>query len=190
MYRHATSFAFILGFILHAPPGLSAAPETDGEGFEEREILKEAKDFFGAGAEGLAGVVKKAFEDQGRPNAYIKGEEVAAAIGVGLRYGNGTLHTESGTTRQVFWQSPSIGFDFGANANKTFVLVYDLPQDEAIFQRFPGVAGSLYYVGGVGMNYLQSEEIKLAPIRFGVGWRQGVNVGYMHFTREERLNPM
>jgi len=166
----------------------AAAPESDG--FEQSAILEEARAFFGQGAEGLAKAVEKAFEDQGRPNGYIKGEEVSGAIAVGVRYGEGELYMQDGSTQKVYWQGPSIGFDFGANAARVFVLVYNLSGTEQIFQRFPGVAGSLYFVAGVGMNYLQSDAINLAPIRFGVGWRQGANVGYMHFTREETLNPL
>jgi hypothetical protein len=89
----------------------------------------------------------------------------------------------------VYWQGPSLGFDVGANAVKVFVLVYDLPSTEALFQRFPGVEGSLYFVGGFGVNYAQSEGVTLAPVRFGVGWRQGIGVGYMHFSRQKRINP-
>jgi hypothetical protein len=177
------SLFMLMSGALHA-----AAPQS--EGFEQSTILEEAREFFGQGAEGLAKAVEKAFEEQGRPNGYIKGEEVSGAIAVGVRYGEGELYMKDGTTKKVYWQGPSIGFDFGANAAKVFVLVYDLTDTEQIFQRFPGVAGSLYFVAGVGMNYLQSNAIKLAPIRFGVGWRQGANVGYMHFTREETLNPL
>jgi hypothetical protein len=175
-------------FLLLSGAVNAAPPESDG--FEQSSILEEAREFFGQGAEGLAKVVEKAFKEQGRPNGYIKGEEVSGAIAVGVRYGEGELYMKNGSTQKVYWQGPSIGFDFGANAAKVFVLVYDLPGTEQIFQRFPGVAGSLYFIAGVGMNYLQSDAINLAPIRFGVGWRQGANVGYMHFTREETLNPL
>ena len=157
--------------------------------FEQGTVLKEAEEFFGAGAEGLADVIAKVFEEQGRPNGYIKGEEVSGAIGVGVRYGNGTLTLKNGAQRHIHWQGPSIGFDLGANAVKVFVLVYNLRNIESIFQRFPGVDGSVYFVAGVGVNYVQSGDTVLAPIRFGVGWRQGVNVGYMHITREKSLIP-
>jgi hypothetical protein len=180
----------LLLLLLLSATARAASPYTDSEGFEQDTILEEAEAFFGQGAEGLGAVVEKAFEEKGRPNGYIKGEEVAGAIGIGVRYGEGELYMRDGTTRKVYWQGPSIGFDFGANAAKVFVLVYDLPDTEQLFQRFPGVAGSLYFVAGVGMNYLQSDDIVVAPIRFGVGWRQGANVGYMHFTREETLNPL
>lgn len=165
------------------------AADTDAGTFDEKTVLDEVKEFFGEGAEGLADVVKKVFGDQGRPNAFIKGEEAAAAIGVGVRYGAGTLVMKNGQRRQVYWQGPSIGFDLGANAVKVFVLVYNLETAAQLFQRYPGVEGSLYFVGGVGVTYLQSDRTVLAPIRFGVGWRQGVSVGYMHFTRQQSLIP-
>lgn len=107
-----------------------------------------------------------------------KGEEVAGAVVVGVRYGEGSLQMKDGRTQQVYWQAPSVGLDVGAEATKVFVLIYDLDRPDTIFQRFPGVSGSLYFVAGVGMHYLQSDDIKLAPIRFGAGWRQGVNIGY------------
>jgi len=40
------------------------------------------------------------------------------------------------------------------------------------------------------MNYRQNDPVSLAPVRFGVCWRQGANVGHMHFTRRENLNPL
>jgi hypothetical protein len=157
--------------------------------YAKNEILQKLESFFGEGAEGLAEVVEKAFDEQGEPNAYIAGDEVAAALGIGVRYGKGSLHTKTGFQQELYWQGPSIGFDAGANAAKVFVLVYRLNAPENIFQRFPGVEGSLYFVGGVGMNYLKSGDTTLAPIRFGAGWRQGVNVGYMDFTQEASVIP-
>jgi hypothetical protein len=157
--------------------------------YDQETILQEAEKFFGSGAEGLGKVMEKAFKDHGRPNGYITGEEAGGAIAVGVRYGKGRLTLKSGASRQVYWQGPSIGFDLGANAAKVFVLVYNLPNPDALFQRYPGVDGSLYFVAGVGINYVQSGDTVLAPIRFGVGWRQGLNVGYMHLTREKSWIP-
>jgi hypothetical protein len=150
--------------------------------FKRSEVVAAAEEFFGKGAKGLASVLQKAFDKYGEPNAYIKGEEGAGAIGVGLRYGKGTLVRKNGESRQVWWQGPSIGFDIGGNASKCFTLVYNLPATERLFQRFPGVEGSLYFVGGFSLNYNRTDDITLAPVRFGVGWRQGANVGYLHFT--------
>lgn len=155
----------------------------------EDTVLQEAENFFGDGAAGLADVVSAAFRDKGRPNAYIKGEEISGAVGVGLRYGAGTVVLANGETRDVYWQGPSLGFDIGGNASKAFILVYNLPDTDTLYQRFPGVEGSLYFVGGVSVNYNQSGDTVLAPIRFGVGWRQGANIGYLSMTREKSWVP-
>lgn len=166
-----------------------AKKDADQDTYDQDSILKDAADFFGHSTEGLAKVIEKAFKEHGRPNGYIKGQEASGAITVGLRYGDGTLKLKKGTTRKVYWQGPSIGFDLGANVSKVFVLVYHLPGTEKIFQRFPAVDGSLYYVGGVGINYQQRDKIILAPIRLGVGLRAGASIGYMHYTKTKTLNP-
>ena len=163
---------------------------SNHEAYDDEEIAKAASDFFSTGAKGLSEVLAKVLKEKGRPIAYIRGEEIGGAVAVGLRYGHGELVYKRGGGRKVYWQGPSLGFDLGANAVKVFVLVYDLPSTDALFQRFPGVEGSLYFVGGFGVNYLQRDGISLAPVRFGVGWRQGIGVGYMHFTRNKRLNPL
>jgi len=153
-------------------------------------VTKAAEDFFGSGAKGLATVIEKAFKEKGEPMAIIQGEEAGGAVAVGVRYGHGKLiYKGQGSGTKVYWQGPSIGFDFGGNAAKVFVLVYGLPSSDALFQRYPGVEGSLFFVGGFGLNYVQNDKTILAPVRFGVGWRQGVGVGYMHFTRAKRYNP-
>ena len=157
--------------------------------YDQDTVMRDAKKFFGEGAEGLATVIEKAFKEHGRPNAYIAGEEASGAIGVGLRYGNGQLRMKSGGGRTVYWQGPSIGFDWGGNASKVFVLVYHLPNADALFKRFPSVDGSFYYVGGVGINYQRVDNITLAPIRLGVGLRAGASIGYMHYTRTKTYNP-
>ena len=165
-------------------PG-SAAAEDAAKSYSPEEIYASSEGFFGETTEGLAKVIEKVFSDLGRPNAYIAGEEFAGAIGIGLRYGKGTLHRKDGSgAREVYWQGPSIGFDFGANAAKAFVLVYHLADSEKLYQRFPGVEGTAYFVGGVGVNYQQSGDIILAPIRLGVGLRAGANIGYLHYNQE------
>jgi len=181
----------LLAGMLAAAPVLAAddSKDADKDTYDQDSIIKDATDFFGKSTEGLAKVIEKAFKDHGRPNGYIAGEEVSGAITVGLRYGDGTLKLKKGTSRKVYWQGPSIGFDLGANASKVFVLVYHLPGTDKIFQRFPGVDGSLYYVGGAGINYQQRGNIILAPIRLGVGLRAGASIGYMHYTKKKTLNP-
>lgn len=157
--------------------------------FEEDEVYREAKQFFKSGAKELSDVLGKVLKEKGQPIAIISGQEGGGAIGVGLRYGNGNLAYSGGAGRKVYWQGPSIGFDLGANVVKVFALVYDLPSTQALFQRFPGVEGSLYFVGGFGVNYVQSGQTVIAPVRFGVGWRQGIGVGYMNFSPKKRINP-
>ena len=175
---------------LIGPPTLSvlAAAEDDST-YDQDSMLKAATDFFGSTTEGLAKVIEKAFKEQGRPNAYIKGQEASAALTVGLRYGDGQVTMKNGGTGPVFWAGPSIGFDAGANASKVFTLIYKLPKLADIYQRFPGVDGSLYYIGGAGLNYQRLNGITLAPIRLGVGLRAGASVGYLHYRREKSINP-
>jgi hypothetical protein len=179
--------AWPAGRVLAAPD--HPRPGAEDNTYDQDSILKEAEAFFGETTEGLAKVIEKAFKEQGRPVGYIKGEELSAAITVGLSYGKGDLQLKNGQSAKVFWQGPSVGFDLGLNASKVFVLVYNLTDKNAIYQRFPGVDGSLYWVAGVGMNYQQRQNIVLAPIRLGVGWRAGASVGYMHYTRERTYNP-
>ncbi len=186
--------AFLALATLAAGVSTAAAQEATEEATEatysEDEILSKAKGFFGATTEGLAKAIEKVFEDQGRPNAYITGEEVSGAIGIGARYGEGTLNQKTGAARKVYWQGPTVGFDFGADASKMFILIYHLPDVDSLFQRFPAIDGSFYFIAGVGVNYQQSGDIILAPIRTGVGLRAGVNIGYMHYTKEFSWIPL
>jgi len=162
-------------------------PENDT--FDRDSVLRDAEAFFGKGAEGLAKVIEKAFKENGRPNGYIKGQEAAGAITVGLLYGDGTLVMKNAKGRHVYWSGPSIGFDLGANASKVFVLVYNMPKPGSLYQRFPAVDGSFYYVGGAGINYQRRGGITLAPIRLGVGLRAGASIGYVHYTAKKTYNP-
>lgn len=188
--QYARFILLALLALLWLAPVAARAAGDDKNTYDQTDILKEAKEFFGEGAEGLGKAVEKAFRDHGRPNGYIKGEEVSAAITVGLSYGKGDLTLKNGERAYVYWQGPSVGFDLGINASKVFILVYNLPDKDAIYQRFPGVDGSLYYVAGAGMNYQQRGDVVLAPIRLGVGWRAGASVGYMHYTRDRRYFPL
>jgi hypothetical protein len=190
-YLPRASHAILLGLLaclsLIAPAG---AAEADKNTYDQDSIVKEAKEFFGEATEGLAKVIEKAFKEQGRPVGYIKGEELSAAITVGLSYGKGDLVLKNGETAKLFWQGPSIGFDLGFNASKVFTLVYNLTDKNDIYQRYPGVDGSLYWIAGVGMNYQRRQDIVLAPIRLGAGWRTGASVGYLHYTRERSYLPL
>jgi hypothetical protein len=184
--RLLIGFWLVLGLSLVAA---QAARATEHDTFTYEEILKKAEGFFGTTTEGLAKAIEKAFEEQGRPNAFIEGEEFGGAFFVGLRYGRGSLVRKEGPKLPVFWQGPSIGFDFGGNAAKTFVLVYRLASPDDIFQRYPGVDGSFYFVAGVGVNYQRAGNVTLAPIRTGLGLRAGANVGYLHYNRQHSWIP-
>lgn len=157
--------------------------------YDAKEITEAANKFFGENSESFAKAIERALSDFGQPNAYIAGDEGAGAVVVGLRYGKGVLTYKGGDSQTVYWQSPSIGWDFGGNASKVFTLVYNLRNTKDLFQRFPAVDGSLYLLAGVGMNYQRSGDITLAPIRTGVGLRAGANVGYVHYTRSASVIP-
>ncbi|ADE14606.1 conserved hypothetical protein [Nitrosococcus halophilus Nc 4] len=163
--------------------------EVEDETYSEETIIDAASEFFGKTTKALAQAIEKVFEEQGRPNGYITGTEGGGAIGVGLRYGEGVLHTKRGGRNKVYWQGPSVGFDFGGNLSKVFTLVYHLGDIDDLFQRIPGVDGSLYLVGGISVNYQQTGDLILAPIRTGVGWRAGASIGYVHYTRKKSWIP-
>jgi hypothetical protein len=172
-------------------PTDSPPPRAEDETYSADEIVQKAAGFFGATTEAVAKAVEQIFSRYGRPNAYIAGGEGSGAFFVGLRYGEGDLYMKSNGDRptKVYWQGPSIGFDFGANASKNFTLVYNLPAAEAIYERFPGIEGSAYFVAGIGVNYQQSGRVILAPMRTGVGLRAGVNGGYLSYAKERNWIP-
>jgi hypothetical protein len=172
-------------------PGGPPPPPPNGraETYGEDEIVHGVSDFMGVTAETAGGVVEKAFKDQGRPTAYIAGEEGSVAFIGGLRYGKGLLYMKHRPAMTVYWQGPSVGFDFGGNGSRVFVLCYNLQYPDAIYQRFPGVDGSAYFIGGMGINYQRADEITLAPIRAGVGFRLGANVGYLAYSRHRNILP-
>ena len=178
----------IIAIALALAPIASTAAADDT--FSQSEILEKARGFFGETTQGLAKAVEKVFEDKGRPNAYIVGEEAGGAIAIGLRYGKGELNRKGSATRPIFWQGPTIGFDLGGNASKVFALIYNLRTADQLYQRYPGVEGSFYFVAGLSVNYQQSGDVVIAPIRTGVGLRAGANVGYIAFTREHTWNPL
>ena len=183
----STLFAFLGIAALLSPISAPAAQyETT---YSKDEIGAAVEDFFQGTSDGLAKVIEKAFKDLGRPVGYIRGNEGGGAFVVGLRYGEGVLHLKKGGTRKVYWRGPSLGFDVGGNACKAFTLVYGMTRLSSIYQRFPGVDGSAYFVGGVSMNYQRLNKITLAPIRTGVGLRLGANIGYLHYSRNSGVNP-
>jgi len=159
------------------------------ETYSSDELVSALSDFFGVTAESAGAAIERIFKDNGRPTAYIAGEEASGAITVGLRYGRGLLYMKQQPHLEVFWQGPSIGWDVGGNGSRVFTLCYNLQYPDAIFRRFPGVEGTAYLVGGMGVNYQRAEEITLAPIRAGVGVRLGANVGYLSYSRKRKILP-
>lgn len=153
------------------------------------EIVREGHHFFGTVSRGLAQVVEAAFSRFGQPNGYILGQEGSGAFVVGLRYGDGKLYTRNAGDRRVFWEGPSVGFDYGGEGARTMMLIYSLPATDAIYQRFAGIDGSAYFIGGFGMTALAAGNIVVVPIRSGVGLRLGANIGYLKFTPQATWNP-
>ena len=178
----------LLGAAAFAAP-VWAKPNRE-DTYSEPEIVSAVAGFFGITAKAAAEVVARIFKDNGRPNGYIKGNEGAGAVGVGLRYGKGRIYTKAGGPGPtVYWQGPSVGWDLGGNGSKVFTLVYGIGNSSQIFQRFPGVEGSYYFVAGLGVNYQRAGHITLAPMRAGVGLRAGANIGYLSYSRKRHVLP-
>jgi hypothetical protein len=169
-------------------PGPPPQPPSNDR-FSAGEVIDAGHHFFGGVSRGLASIIEKAGSRWGQPNGYILGEEAGGAFVGGLRYGDGTLYTKNAGDVRVYWQGPSLGFDAGADGARTMMLVYNLPRTEAMFERFGGIAGSAYFIGGLGMTALTSNDIVVVPIRSGVGLRLGANVGYLKFTPQPTWNP-
>ena len=164
-------------------------PPSDQNTYQEDDLIGAAEGVFGKGAQGLGKLLEDILKKQGRPNGYIVGREGGGAFIVGLRYGSGTLNHKVEGEKPVYWTGPSIGFDAGANAGSTFVLVYNLYDTEDIYKRFPSGEGVAYLVGGFNASYLRRGDVVLIPIRVGAGLRLGANVGYMKFSKKQRWSP-
>lgn len=157
--------------------------------YSSEEIVATGHQFFGKTTRGLAEAIEYVFRKQGQPSAYIVGEEGAGAFVGGLRYGEGTIYYKSGVKKHIFWQGPSVGFDFGGNGSRTLTLVYNSQSPEDLYTRFAGVEGTAYLVGGLGVNFQKKDDIVMAPIRTGVGARLGANIGYLKYSRQPTWNP-
>ncbi|MFT3964828.1 MAG: DUF1134 domain-containing protein [Sphingobium sp.] len=177
------------GTTYSSPTDPNAPPPPPSAGYQKDDVIAGAEGVFGKGAEGLASMIEKILKDQGEPIGYIAGREASGAIVVGLRYGSGTLTHKIEGERKVYWTGPSVGFDVGGNASKVFVLVYNLFDTQKLFGRFPGAEGAAYVIGGFTATYLRKGDVVLIPIRLGVGWRLGVNAGYMKFSEKGRIIP-
>jgi hypothetical protein len=158
-------------------------------GFSSSELVTTGHRFFGTVSRGLATIIEKAVSQWGLPNGYVLGEEGGGAFIGGLRYGEGVLYTKNAGDLKVFWQGPSLGWDFGGEGARTMMLVYNLPATHAVYQRFAGIDGSAYIVGGFGMTALTANNIVIVPIRSGIGLRLGANIGYLKFTPQSTWNP-
>jgi len=167
----------------------AAAQSGRPKKFETRDLVNSGHQFFGTISRGLAQAVEAAGRRWGQPNAYILGQEASGAFFAGLRFGEGTMYTRNAGDRPIYWQGPSLGFDAGADGDRTMMLVYNLPSTDAIYRRFGGLDGSAYLVGGFGFTALAVDEIVVVPIRSGVGARLGVNLGYLKFTPSSTWNP-
>jgi hypothetical protein len=162
-----------------------AVPPT----YAEEDVLRAAEDVFGKGAESLAEILRRSFKAYGQPNGYIVGREAGGAMIFGLRYGSGTLYHKVEGQMPVHWTGPSVGFDIGGDGSKTFALVYNLNNSEDLFRRYPAAEGKAYLIGGFAANYLQRDNVIIVPIKLGVGWRLGINAGYMRFSKKGKILP-
>jgi hypothetical protein len=173
----------------YAPGPAYPPPPPSQQNFAPEELVSTGHRFFGTVSRGLASVIETAVSRWGQPNGYVLGEEAGGAFFGGLRYGEGMLYTKNAGDLKVYWQGPTLGWDFGGEGARTMMLVYNLPATQAIYQRFAGIDGSAYLVGGFGMTALTANDIVLVPIRSGVGLRLGANVGYLKFTPVSTWNP-
>ncbi len=168
---------------------VSKAQKRGSDTFTPEEIAGKGHEFFGKASRGVGQAIEYVFESKGEPTAYIVGEEGSGAFVGGLRYGEGTIYYKNGTTERIYWQGPSIGYDFGGNGSRTMVLVYGSNEPSDLYERFGGVEGTAYLIGGIGVNFQKRGDITLAPIRTGVGARLGANVGYLKYSPKPTWNP-
>lgn len=192
VYIILAMFALSTAATLIFAPTLSYAQSgggSVGDTYSGDELIDKGGEFFGSVAQGLASVVERTVSQFGLPNAYILGEEASGAVFAGARYGEGTMYTRNQGEHQIYWQGPSVGLDFGGDGSKVMMLVYNLANVGDVYGRYPGVDGSAYVVGGLGMTVMKYGDVVLVPIRSGVGARLGLNVGYLKFTQEPTWNP-
>jgi hypothetical protein len=192
-----TATALALGMMMATTTLTATMAQTTGsvskasqrETFTTEEVMSKGHEVFGKASRGLGQAVEYVFQSYGEPTAYIVGEEGSGAFVGGLRYGEGTIYYKDGTTERIFWQGPSIGWDFGGNGARTMTLVYNSDSPSDLYTRFGGVEGSAYLIGGLGVNFQKKDNIVLAPIRTGVGARLGANIGYLKYSDNPTWNP-
>jgi len=168
---------------------LPVAAQAQSDQYTAQEMVDSGHQFFGSASGALAMVLEKVFQNYGLPNGYVLGEEGSGAFIGGLTYGEGTLYTKNAGDHRVFWQGPSLGWDFGGQGSRAMMLVYNLDSIDDLYTRFAGVAGSAYAVAGLGFNVLSSGPVLLVPVRTGVGARLGINVGYLKLSEQPTWNP-
>jgi hypothetical protein len=179
----------IAALIMALIGGIVMATPSRAEEYTAQEIVDSGHRFFGATSGGLATVIEKIFSSYGLPNGYVLGEEGSGALVGGLTYGEGTLYTKNAGDHKVFWQGPSLGWDFGGNGDRMMMLVYNLDDVSNLYDRFAGVAGSAYVIAGLGFNVMKNGNVLLVPVRTGVGARLGINIGYLKLTEAPTWNP-
>jgi hypothetical protein len=181
--------AAILTLALAFAMRTQVAHAQSSEYYTVQEVVDAGHGFFGSTSGALASAVEKVFSKYGMPNGYILGEEAGGAFIGGLRYGEGSLTTKNAGDHKIYWQGPSVGWDYGLDGNRTMMLVYNLPSVDSVYTRYFGVSGSAYVVGGVGVTALTRQGVNIIPIRTGIGARLGVNVGYLKMSRLPKINP-
>jgi hypothetical protein len=181
--------AALLFAVASSTASITPGHTSAGQAFTPQEILDSGHHFFGSTSGGLASVVEQVFSSYGMPNGYILGEEGSGALIGGLTYGEGTLYTKNVGDHPVFWQGPSLGWDFGGQGSRTMILVYNLDSIPSLYKRFAGVAGSAYVVAGLGFTVMKNGPVLLVPVRTGVGARLGLNIGYLKLTQTPTWNP-
>jgi hypothetical protein len=189
MRAFVCAFGLVLAAIGMSRVVAQESPQPASPTFAAQEVVEVGHRFFGEVSHDLAMIVQIGVSQWGMPNGYVLGQEGGGAFIGGLRYGEGTLYTKNAGDLRVFWQGPTVGWDLGGEGSRTMMLVYNLPASDAIYQRFGGIEGSAYVVGGLGMTVLSVNNINVVRIRSGVGLRLGANVGYVKFTPEPTWNP-